>query len=55
MALWLVPVSFMGKREEYGAAAWCREALTNLRTLVEQTWALESSEIAGLGVNLGIG
>ena len=55
VALWLVPVSFVGKRGEYGAAAWCREALTDLRTLVEQTWPLESSEIAGLGVELRIG
>ena len=48
--------------DEYGRtnfgvqhAAWCREALTELRTLVEQTWSLESSEIADLGVKLGIG
>ena len=37
------------------AAAWCREALTGLRTLVEQTWPLESSEIADLGIKLRIG
>ena len=45
----------MLKRGEYGAAAWCREALTDHRTLVEQTWPLESSEIAGLGIKLRIG
>ena len=54
VTLWLVPVSLVLNRGEYGATAWCREALTNLRTLVEQTWPLESSEIAGLGVKLGI-
>ena len=38
VTLWFVPVSFVWKRGEYGASAWCREALTDLRTLVEQTW-----------------
>ena len=41
-----------GETEEYGAAAWCREALTDLRTLVEQTWPLESSEMVGFGARL---
>ena len=36
VALWCVPVSLVVKQGEYGAAAWCREALTNLRNLVEQ-------------------
>ena len=35
---------------EYGAAVWCHEALTDLRTLVEQTWPLESSEINDISV-----
>ena len=55
MTLWLVPVSIMLNRGEYRAVAWCREALTDLRTIVEQTWPLESSEIDGLGVELRIG
>ena len=48
-------ISLVLNRGEYEAAAWCREALTDLRTFIEQTWPLESSEIAGLGVKLGIG
>ena len=55
MALWLVPISLVLNRGEYGAAAWYLEALTDLRTLVEQTRPLESSEIAGLGIKLRIG
>ena len=55
VTLWLVPVSFVLKRGEYGAALWGREALTDLRTLVEQTWPLESSEIADLDIKLRIG
>ena len=55
MTLWLVPISVVLNRGEDGDAAWCREALTNLRTLVKQNWPLESSEIDGLGVKLGIG
>ena len=45
----------MLNEEEYGAAVWCHEALTDLRTLVEQTWPLESSEIADFGGKLKIG
>ena len=54
MTHWLVPVSIVLNRGEYGAAEWRREALIDLRTLVEQTWPLESSEIAGLSVKLEI-
>ena len=51
----LVPVSLVLNQGEYRAAAWYREALMDLRTLVEQTWPLESSEIAGFGIELRIG
>ena len=42
----LVLVSFVLNQGEYGAAVWCYKALTDLRTLVEKTYPLESSEIA---------
>ena len=51
----LVPVSFMLNQGEYRVAVWCHEALTDLRTLVEQTCPLESSEIADFGAKLRIG
>ena len=40
---------------EYEVSVWCREALTDLRSLFGPSWPLESSEIAGLGANIGIG
>ena len=51
----LVLVSLESSQGEYESVVWCREALTDLRTLVEQTWPLESSEIANSGAKLRIG
>ena len=48
-------VSLVVNRGEYGAAEWRRETLINLRTLIEQTWPLGRSEIAGFRVELKIG
>ena len=45
----------MVNRGEYMAAEWHREALIELRTLVEQTWPLGRSEVANFGVKLKIG
>ena len=42
-------------RGEYGAAEWRHEALTDFRTLIEQTCPLGRSEITGFGVELKIG
>ena len=35
VALWCVQVTLEFIQEEYGAAAWCREASTDLRTLID--------------------
>ena len=48
----LVSVSLESSQGEYRAVVWCHEALTDRRTLVEQLWLLESSEIAGFGERL---
>ena len=52
--LW-VPVSLMVNRGEYGTAEWRHEELIDLRILIEQTWPLGRSEVAGFGVKLKIG
>ena len=52
--LW-VSVSLVANRGEYEAAEWRREALIDLRTLIEQTWPLGRSEVTGFGVKLKIG
>ena len=43
------PLSSQG---EYGAAAWCHEASTDLRTFNWTTWPIGSSEIVVFGVVL---
>ena len=51
----LVPVSLVLNRGEYMAVEWRHEALTDFRTLIEQTWSLGRSEITSFGVALKIG
>ena len=54
MHLW-VPVSLVVNRGEYRAVEWRHEALIEFRTLIEQTWPLGHSKVAGFSVKLKIG
>ena len=50
VALWCVPVTLEFSQGEYGAAAWCHKASTNLRTFNCTTWPVGRSEMADFGV-----
>ena len=49
VALWCVLVTLEFSQGEYGAAAWCREASTDLRTLLDHPDLFRGSEMTDFG------
>ena len=49
MALWLVLVTLELNQGEYGAAAWCRKASTDFRTLLDHLGLFRGSEMTDFG------